>query len=49
MAVAHALVNGVARIDRSRTLDRYTRIKRLMDRWGVSETQPGDDEQMGPT
>jgi DNA-binding MurR/RpiR family transcriptional regulator len=46
MAVAHALVNGVARSDRSRTLDRYNRIKRLMDRWGVSETQPADDEQM---
>ena len=46
MAVAHALVNGVARSDRSRTLDRYKRIKRLMDRWGVSETQPADDEQM---
>ncbi len=48
MAVAHALVNGVARSDRSRTLDRYNRIKRLMDRWGVSETQPADDEQMDP-
>ena len=46
MAVAHALVNGVARIDRSRTLDRYTRIKRLMDRWGVAETQPGDDDEL---
>jgi DNA-binding MurR/RpiR family transcriptional regulator len=48
MAVAHALVNGVARTDRSRTLDRYNRIKRLMDRWGVSETQPADGEQMDP-
>jgi DNA-binding MurR/RpiR family transcriptional regulator len=48
MAVAHALVNGVAHIDKSRTLDRYNRIKRLMDRWGVSETQPGDDDHMDP-
>lgn len=44
MAVAHALINGVARSNRPRTLDRYARIKRLMDLWGVSETYGGDEE-----
>jgi DNA-binding MurR/RpiR family transcriptional regulator len=43
MAVADALINGVARADRPRTLERSVRQKRLMSQWGVTQTQ-GDDE-----
>lgn len=44
MAVATALINGVARANRSRTLDRYARIKHLMRIWEVSEAYGKDDE-----
>ncbi len=47
MAVATALINGVARANRSRTLDRYARIKHLMGVWGVSETYGNDDRVRG--
>jgi DNA-binding MurR/RpiR family transcriptional regulator len=44
MAIATALINGVARANRSRTIDRYARIKGLMEVWDATETYGGDDE-----
>jgi len=46
MAVATALINGVARVNRSRTMDRYTKIRHLMEGWGVTEIY-GDEDMSG--
>ncbi|MCC6889265.1 MAG: MurR/RpiR family transcriptional regulator [Hyphomicrobiales bacterium] len=35
MAVANALLNGVAALDSSRTIERYGRLNKIVNRWGT--------------
>ncbi len=45
LTVANALINGVARGNRSRAFERNERLKQLMSRWGISETKGEDENQ----
>ena len=42
MAVANALLNGVAAVDSKRTIGRYERLNKVVNRWGIFLLK-GDD------